>query len=91
MSVSKGAPEATARDWMSARRSEVVTPDVDEYNAKLPHSAFRGQTPDEMYFGTGDEIPKQLQDARLAARKSRMEVNRAQSCRVCEDVVAISS
>jgi transposase InsO family protein len=27
---------------------------VDEYNQVLPHSAFRGQTPDEMYFGTGD-------------------------------------
>ena len=25
---------------------------VEEYNARLPHSAFRGQTPDEMYFGT---------------------------------------
>jgi putative transposase len=30
---------------------------VDEHNTKLPHSAFRGQTPDEMYFGTGKEIP----------------------------------
>ena len=27
---------------------------VDEHNHVLPHSAFRGQTPDEMYFGTGD-------------------------------------
>jgi putative transposase len=26
---------------------------VDEHNRVLPHSAFRGQTPDEMYFGTG--------------------------------------
>ena len=23
---------------------------VDEHNRVLPHSAFRGQTPDEMYF-----------------------------------------
>jgi hypothetical protein len=26
---------------------------VTEHNARLPHAAFRGQTPDEMYFGTG--------------------------------------
>ena len=33
---------------------------VDEHNRVLPHSAFRGQTPDEMYFGTGDTIPADL-------------------------------
>jgi hypothetical protein len=27
---------------------------VQQHNRVLPHSAFRGQTPDEMYFGTGD-------------------------------------
>jgi putative transposase len=29
---------------------------VDEHNRVRLHSAFRGQTPDEMYFGTGDAI-----------------------------------
>jgi len=29
---------------------------VSEHNHVLPHSAFRGQTPDEMYFGTGDAV-----------------------------------
>jgi transposase InsO family protein len=29
---------------------------VHEHNHELPHSAFRGQTPDEMYFGTGDAV-----------------------------------
>ena len=29
---------------------------VQEHNTRLPHSAFRGQTPDEMYFGTGKEV-----------------------------------
>jgi putative transposase len=37
---------------------------VDEHNSRLPHSAFRGQTPDEMYFGTGGHIPDQLAAAR---------------------------
>ena len=31
---------------------------VDDHNRVLPHSAFRGQTPDEMYFGTGDAVPR---------------------------------
>ena len=26
---------------------------VQEHNSRLPHSAFHGQTPDEMYFKTG--------------------------------------
>ena len=33
---------------------------VHEHNAVLPHSAFCGQTPDEMYFGTGDAVPADL-------------------------------
>ena len=63
---------------------------VEQYNTHLPHSAFQGQTPDEMYFGTGDAVPKQLELSRIAARKSRLEANRGRSCQVCE-VVAISS
>lgn len=62
----------------------LVTFYVEQYNTYLPHSAFQGQTPDEMYYGTGQEIPGQLQEARIAARKSRMESNRSQSCRMCE-------
>jgi putative transposase len=64
---------------------------IDQHNTQLPHSAFRGQTPDEMYFGTGSKIPKKLEASRIAARKSRMEANRAQTCQVCEEAVSISS
>ncbi len=64
---------------------------VDEHNMRLPHSAFRGQTPDEMYFGTGSPIPDELEAARKAARQSRMEVNRATSCATCELLVSIGS
>ncbi len=56
---------------------------VDEHNTRLPHSAFRGQTPDEMYFGTGDHVPDELDGAKRDARHSRMEVNRATSCPMC--------
>jgi putative transposase len=64
---------------------------IGRHNTHLPHSAFRGQTPDEMYFGTGSKIPKKLETSRIAARKSRMDVNRAQTCPTCEEIVSIST
>ena len=64
---------------------------VQEHNARLPHSAFRGQTPDEMYFGTGAKIPDELEASRKNARKERIETNRKRTCRACEPPVAIAS
>jgi hypothetical protein len=49
----------------------------------MPHSAFEGQTPDEVFFGTGHEVSKKLAEARETARKKRMEANRAAGCGVC--------
>ena len=57
---------------------------VTEHNERLPHSAFRGQTPDEMYFGNGDDVPDDLASARKGARNERLAVNRALACAVCE-------
>ena len=54
---------------------------VQEHNGVLPHSAFRGQTPDEMYFGTGDAVPADLTAHAAAARRARVEANRAAACR----------
>ncbi len=56
---------------------------VDEHNTRLPHSAFRGQTPDEMYYGRGDHVPRELEQARNAARKARLDLNRRTHCAVC--------
>ena len=64
---------------------------VDAHNTRLPHSAFRGQTPDEMYFGTGNDIPAELEAARKSARRLRLETNRKMSCRACETVMSIVS
>ncbi len=64
---------------------------VEQHNRHLPHSAFHGQTPNEMYFGTGTDIPQQLEASRIAARQSRMQANRAQTCRTCEKLTIISS
>ena len=52
---------------------------VREHNSRLPHSAFRGQTPDEMYFGTGKDVPKQLAASNVAARQTRLAANRAKT------------
>ncbi|HUE88781.1 MAG TPA: hypothetical protein VMO26_22110 [Vicinamibacterales bacterium] len=44
---------------------------IDEHNRVLPHSAFRGQTPDEMYFGTGD--PRRFGADRSEAQEEGVE------------------
>ena len=49
---------------------------VEEHNEVLPHSAFRGQKPDEMYFETGDAVPVELATRAGDARRARGEVNR---------------
>jgi hypothetical protein len=66
------------------RQRKLVVFYVHEHNTRLPHSAFLGQTPDEMYFGTGSHIPDELEAARQEARRARAEANRKQTCRVCD-------
>jgi hypothetical protein len=61
---------------------------VEEHNAKMPHSAFAGQTPDEMYLGTAKNLPDQLVVARAKARERRLAVNRAVSCHRCAPPLA---
>jgi putative transposase len=56
---------------------------VQEYNRVLPHSAFRGQTPDEMYFGTEDAVPADLTACAATARQLRVEANRSAACGTC--------
>jgi transposase InsO family protein len=56
---------------------------VQEHNRVLPHSAFRGQTPDEIYFGTGDTVPGDLATRAAAARVARVQANRSAACGRC--------
>ena len=67
---------------------KLVTFYVEQHNKHLPHAAFHGQTPDEMYFGTGADIPKQLAAAKVAARQARLAGNRAVRCQRCSEPVA---
>jgi transposase InsO family protein len=61
---------------------------VQEHNRVLPHSAFRGQTPDEMYFGTGDTVPADLTSRAAAARRTRVKANRSAACVTCPSIDA---
>jgi hypothetical protein len=61
---------------------------VQEHNTVLPHSAFRGQTPDEMYFGKGDVVPADLTARAAAARQARVEANRSAACGRCPSIDA---
>ncbi|MHB8879172.1 MAG: transposase [Myxococcaceae bacterium] len=56
---------------------------VDQHNSVIPHSAFRGQTPGEMYFATGTNVPNELAAAAHAARQARIAANRALKCEDC--------
>jgi transposase InsO family protein len=53
------------------------------HNETMPHAAFNGQTPDEIYFGNGDQVVIDLAAARVRARQERMNANRMATCRVC--------
>jgi len=56
---------------------------VHSHNSDLPHSAFSGQTPDEMYLGTGTHVPHDLAAARATARAARLAANRDRTCATC--------
>ena len=56
---------------------------VREHNEVLPHAAFDGQTPDEIYFGRGEGVPDQLARRCHEARQKRLERNREATCSRC--------
>ena len=45
------------------------------------------ETPDEMYFGRGDQVPADLVSSRARAREARMKSNRELSCEACRPPV----
>jgi hypothetical protein len=56
---------------------------VTEHNERILHAAFEGQTPEEVYFGRGDQIPGELAARRRDARRQRVARNRAVACAAC--------
>jgi len=64
---------------------------VEHHNSVMPHSAFRGQTPDEVYSGTGTRVADELAAARARARCERLAANRALSCSLCDPESGVKS
>jgi len=60
---------------------------VEQHNTVIPHAAFAGQTPDEMYFGRGDHLPGELAAGHARARVARLKSNRELSCGACRPPV----
>jgi transposase InsO family protein len=56
---------------------------VQQHNLVMPHAAFDGQTPDEVFRGVGADIPTSLKAERRLARKARKEENSQLSCGDC--------
>jgi putative transposase len=56
---------------------------VEQHNSVMPHSAFRGQTPDEVYFRTAGALLDDLAEKRRAAREARIAANVAIKCEDC--------
>jgi transposase InsO family protein len=56
---------------------------VDAHNEVMPHSAFEGQTPNEVFFGTGDPAVAKLASDRMQAQTERLARNRSAGCGVC--------
>jgi len=62
---------------------------VHQHNEVMPHAAFEGPTPDEMYFGRGDAVVVKLAATRIKARDQRIEANRVVQCGVCNSDTAL--
>jgi len=56
---------------------------VEAHNEVMPHSAFEGHTPNEVFFGTGDAVVAKLAAERVQAQAERMARNRSAGCGVC--------
>ncbi|HEY6398710.1 MAG TPA: integrase core domain-containing protein [Solirubrobacteraceae bacterium] len=64
---------------------------VTEHNERIPHGAFEGQTPDEMYFGRGALVPDELAARRREVRGLRLRQNQAAACAACPRAAAATS
>jgi putative transposase len=56
---------------------------VHQHNTVMPHAAFDGQTPDEVYFARGERVPDELRVRRIEARQRRLAENRRTQCGAC--------
>jgi hypothetical protein len=57
---------------------------LDEHNTVIPHRAFAGHTPNEIYEGTGALIAEQLAAANNKARLDRIVKQKQMRCELCD-------
>jgi hypothetical protein len=60
---------------------------VEQHNTVMPHAAFQGQTPDEMYFNGGDDIVAEVRLRRGDAMAERLQRDREKSCGRCDETI----
>ncbi|MBN2195872.1 MAG: DDE-type integrase/transposase/recombinase [Polyangiaceae bacterium] len=63
---------------------------VEQHNSVMPHAAFRGATPDEVFFGREDGVEPGLVEPRREARAARIAANRALECGQCHGLEPLS-
>lgn len=56
---------------------------VQQHNVVMPHSAFNGATPDEVYVEKAEGVVEHLKARRAEAQTLRLAVNRRASCSGC--------
>jgi len=56
---------------------------VRDHNERMPHYAFNGQTPDEMYFGEAPFLVQELKTQGATALVARLVRNGKMACREC--------
>ena len=84
--VSHSSKPRSSRTYPCERGATIsFAPSAEFSDAKVLNVVMRskGQTPDEMYFGKGNDIPNQLSDARTVARQARLAANCAVTCSKC--------
>jgi len=84
-----GKQTARMTTWRRTALEKLVEFYVEQYNTVVPHAAFAGQTPDEMHFGRGEQVPADLATAHARARDARMKTNRELSCQACKAILAL--
>jgi transposase InsO family protein len=56
---------------------------VEQHNTVMPHRAFDGRTPDEVYFGVAINLANELAERRRLAREQWVAKNRSMTCASC--------
>lgn len=56
---------------------------VEQHNDVMPHAAFGGQTPAEVFLGKHVDLPHVLAAKRAAAKDARLSDNRGAACGAC--------